>query len=143
MKNNGLASRSSRSADNQRVLALDLIEIFLVLILVIPWLWVLYDALRWDDASWQMARRNKLMMVLFILLLPPFGVLTYLILTRPELVAANTPPTDPANDGAPAPQGEVNPLLLMRRNTVVAIGLLLAAIAIAGILGVLRLWRLA
>jgi hypothetical protein len=31
----------------------------------------------------------------------------------------------------------------MRRNTVVAIGLLLAAIAIAGILGVLRLWRLA
>jgi hypothetical protein len=31
----------------------------------------------------------------------------------------------------------------MRRNTVVAIGLLLAAIAIAGVLGVLRLWRLA
>jgi hypothetical protein len=31
----------------------------------------------------------------------------------------------------------------MRRNTVVAIGLLLAAIAIAGVLGVLQLWRLA
>lgn len=125
------------------MLALDLIEIFLVLILVIPWLWVLYDALHWDASSWQRARRNKLTMVLFILLLPPFGVLTYLIVTRPELVVATTPAGDPAQDGARASQAEQNPLLLMRRNTVVAIGLLLAAIAIAGILGVLRLWRLA
>jgi hypothetical protein len=85
---------------------------------------------------------------LFILLLPPFGVLSYLVLARPELVAgATVPETVAAGPGlreedSAAPGGE-SPLLLMRRNTVVAIGLLLAAIAIAGILGVLRLWRLA
>jgi hypothetical protein len=82
--------------------------------------------------------------VLFILLLPPFGVLTYLIVTRPELVARTAVASGSVStNGAASRHTEENPLLLMRRNTVVAIGLLLAAIAIAGVLGVLRLWRLA
>jgi hypothetical protein len=126
------------------VLALGVVELFLILILVVPWMWVLYDALRWDGAAWAGAGKSKVLWALFILLLPPFGVLSYLIAIRPELVAA----AEVGSGGAPAVAvrdrgAEENPLLLMRRNTVVAIGLLLAAIAIAGILGVLRLWRLA
>lgn len=121
---------------------------FLLLIVVVPWIWVLYDAVRWPGAAWRRVGRNKALWVSFILLLPPFGVLTYLVLARPELVSdARVPGTVATGPGLPeedsaGPAGE-NPLLLMRRNTVVAIGLLLAAIAIAGILGVLRLWRLA
>ena len=137
------------------MLALTLVEIFLALILVIPWFLVLYDAIRWPAPVWIEAGKNKVLWVAFILLLPPFGVLSYLILIRPDLVSqqdeAHTPGLagagrDGADDGfAGAPQGtdDINPLLLMRRNTVVAIGLLLAAIAIAGVLGVLQLWRLA
>jgi hypothetical protein len=126
------------------VLALGIVELFLILILVVPWMWVLYDAVRWDRAAWAGAGKSKVLWGLLILLLPLFGVLTYLITIRPELVVA----AEVADGGAPeeAARGrgaEENPLLLMRRNTVVAIGLLLAAIAIAGILGVLRLWRLA
>jgi hypothetical protein len=130
------------------VVVLELFDVFLLLIVVVPWIWVLYDAVRWPGAAWKRAGRNKALWVSFILLLPPFGVLTYLVLARLELVAgATVPQTVAAGPGPPeedhaAPAGE-NPLLLMRRNTVVAIGLLLAAIAIAGILGVLRLWRLA
>ena len=117
------------------VVVLDLVELFLVLIVVVPWIWVLYDALRWKGTVWEAAGRTKVWWVLFILLLPPFGVLTYLIVVRPQLVAAVAP------EGSEVV--EENPLLLMRRNTVVAIGLLLIAIAIAGVLGVLSLWRLA
>jgi hypothetical protein len=122
------------------VLFLGIVELFLVLIVVVPWLWVIYDALRWDGEAWASARRSKLLWTLFIVLLPPFGVLSYLIVTRPELVAGEAVASGSVTDGA---RTEENPLLLMRRNTVVAIGLLLAAIAIAGVLGVLRLWRLA
>jgi Phospholipase_D-nuclease N-terminal len=126
------------------VLVLGLVELFLVLIVVVPWLWVLYDALRWKSDAWTNARHNKVLWVLFILLLPPFGVLTYLIVTRPELVAGSELASGSvAPDTVGGRRAEENPLLLMRRNTVVAIGLLLAAIAIAGVLGVLRLWRLA
>jgi hypothetical protein len=126
------------------VLALTLVEIFLALILVVPWFLVLYDAIRWAAPVWTGAGKNKILWVAFILLLPPLGVLSYLILVRPELVSeqnegAVTRLPDSLSDGV----DEVNPLLLMRRNTVVAIGLLLAAIAIAGVLGVLQLWRLA
>jgi Phospholipase_D-nuclease N-terminal len=129
---------------------LEIVELFLVLIVVVPWLWVLYDALRWSGTNWTMAGKAKVPWVLFILLLPPFGVLTYLIVVRPELVAAGSAAQAGNSTGGLStagttrdPAAEVNPLLLMRRNTVVAIGLLLAAIAIAGVLGVLRLWQLA
>jgi hypothetical protein len=125
------------------MLALGIVYVFLGLILVVPWGWVLLDAIRWDRAVWTGAGRNKVAWVLFILLLPPFGVLTYLVLVRPELVAAIEQPDAPSPEAPRGTGAEENPLLLMRRNTVVAIGLLLAAIALAGILGVLRLWRLA
>jgi hypothetical protein len=126
------------------VVLLEIVELFLVLIVVLPWLWVLYDAVRWDGAVWTRAGKAKAAWILFILLLPPFGVLTYLIVARPELVAATAASADGGAAGGPESRGaEENPLLLMRRNTVVAIGLLLAAIAIAGVLGVLRLWQLA
>jgi hypothetical protein len=125
------------------MLALGIVYIFLGLILVVPWGWVLLDAIRWDRTAWMGAARNKVVWVLFILLLPPFGVLTYLVLVRPELVGAIEEPNVPSPEPPRATGAEENPLLLMRRNTVVAIGLLLAAIALAGILGVLRLWRLA
>jgi hypothetical protein len=126
------------------VLVLGIVELFLILIVVVPWLWVLYDALRWKGDAWANAGRNKVLWVLFILLLPPFGVLTYLIVTRPELVARTAVASGSVSaSGAGGRQTEENPLLLMRRNTVIAIGLLLAAIAIAGVLGVLRLWSLA
>jgi hypothetical protein len=130
------------------VVVLELVELFLVLIVVVPWIWVLYDAIRWDGQAWGRAGRTKIPWILFILVLPPFGVLTYLILARPDLMAAAAPERvaipEGAGSGAEQAAGaQENPLLLMRRNTVVAIGLLLAAIAIAGVLGVLRLWRLA
>lgn len=126
------------------VLALGIVELFLIVIVVVPWLWVLYDALRIDGSAWARAGRSKILWALFILLLPPFGVLSYLIAIRPELAPREEAAAGGAPVGAAARTGaEENPLLLMRRNTVVAIGLLLAAIAIAGILGVLRLWRLA
>jgi Phospholipase_D-nuclease N-terminal len=126
------------------MVVLEVVELFLVLIVVVPWIWVLYDAMRWSGADWARSGQVKWLWSLFILLLPPFGVLTYLIVARPELVAATAHSEDgeraSGNDRATA---EESPLLLMRRNTVVAIGLLLAAIAIAGVLGVLRLWQLA
>jgi hypothetical protein len=125
------------------MLALGIVYVFLALILVVPWGWVLLDAIRWDAPAWTGAGRNKVVWVLFVLLLPPFGVLTYLVLVRPELVAATGGPEASTAEAPRATGTEENPLLLMRRNTVVAIGLLLAAIALAGILGVLRLWRLA
>jgi hypothetical protein len=125
------------------MLALGVVYVFLALILVVPWGWVLLDAIRWDRASWAGAGRNKVAWVLFILLLPPFGVLAYLVLVRPELVVATAEPDASSADAPRSTGAEENPLLLMRRNTVVAVGLLLAAIALAGILGVLRLWRLA
>jgi Phospholipase_D-nuclease N-terminal len=125
------------------VLALGIVELFLILILVVPWMWVLYDALRWDGAAWAEAGKSKVLWALLILVLPPLGVLTYLIAIRPELVAAKVATGGAPVEAPPDRGAEENPLLLMRRNTVVAIGLLLAAIAIAGILGVLRLWRLA
>jgi Phospholipase_D-nuclease N-terminal len=124
------------------MLALDIVYVFLGLILIVPWWWVLYDAVRWAGGVWARAGRSKVGWVLFILLLPPFGVLAYLILTRPELVAVEGS-SESVRVEARQAGTEVNPLLLMRRNTVVAIGLLLTAIALAGILGVLRLWRLA
>ena len=126
------------------MLALTLVEIFLALILVIPWFLVLYDAIRWPGGVWSRAGKNKVLWIAFILLLPPIGVLGYLILVRTELVSeqgARGGPSPPKTQEGVA--DEVNPLLLMRRNTVVAIGLLLAAIAIAGVLGVWQLWRLA
>jgi hypothetical protein len=125
---------------------LEVVELFLLLIVVVPWLWVLYDALRWSRFDWTNAGKAKVPWLLFILLLPPFGVLTYLIVARPELVASSAVQRGNSSEDLSASRdqaGEVNPLLLMRRNTVVAIGLLLAAIAIAGVLGVLRLWQLA
>jgi hypothetical protein len=122
------------------VLVLGIVELFLVLIVAVPWLWVIYDALRWEGGAWTSAGRSRVLWILFIVLLPPFGVLSYLIVTRPELVAGKAVASGSVTDGA---RTEENPLLLMRRNTVLAIGLLLAAIAIAGVLGVLRLWRLA
>ena len=125
------------------MLALEVVYVFLALILVVPWGWVLLDAIRWDRAAWTGAGRNKVAWVLFILLLPPFGVLTYLVLVRPELVGATVEADASSPEARPRVGAEENPLLLMRRNTVVAVGLLLAAIALAGILGVLRLWRLA
>jgi hypothetical protein len=123
---------------------LTLVEIFLAVILVVPWFLVLYDAIRWPAPVWSGAGKNKVLWVAFILLLPPIGVLGYLILIRPDLVAEQGEPNSPGlADVQREGPDDVNPLLLMRRNTVVAIGLLLAAIAIAGVLGVLQLWRLA
>src|SRR5512133_2882918 len=106
-------------------------------------MWVLYDALRWDGAAWVGAGKSKFLWALFILLLPPFGVLSYLIAIRPELAAAAEVGSGGGPAGAVRERGaEENPLLLMRRSAVVGIGLLLAAMAIGGILGGLRLWRL-
>ncbi len=124
-------------------MVLGLVELFLVLILVVPWLWVLYDALRWPGPAWKRAGRSKPVWIAFIVALAPFGVLAYLILTRPELVAASALSDGTGRSGGGAGTHEENPLLLMRRNTVVAIVLLLAAIAVAGVLGVLRMWQLA
>lgn len=123
-------------------MVLGLVELFLVLILVVPWVWVIYDALRWPGPAWKRAGRSKQVWIAFIVALAPFGVLAYLILTRPELGAGSAAREGAGASGAAAGTREENPLLLMRRNTVVAIVLLLAAIAIAGVLGVLRMWQL-
>jgi hypothetical protein len=63
-------------------------ELLVVLLLLIPMVWALTDALRISSESWAASSQNQLVWVVVIVLAPLLGPVSYFFIARPRLYAS-------------------------------------------------------
>lgn len=64
--------------------------LFFVLPLVLFHLWALIDVLKTPTSAWAAAEQNQITWVIVVLLLAVVGPILYVVMARPQLVAART-----------------------------------------------------
>jgi hypothetical protein len=60
-------------------------ELIVIVLVLIPTVWALFDALQTTTDAWAAAKQNQAVWVLVVLLLPVIGAILFFLIARPRL----------------------------------------------------------
>lgn len=60
-------------------------ELFLIVVVLIPMVWALFDALQTNSDVWEASNQDQAVWVLVVLLLPVAGAILFFLIARPRL----------------------------------------------------------
>ncbi|HEX6299875.1 MAG TPA: PLDc N-terminal domain-containing protein [Acidimicrobiia bacterium] len=60
-------------------------ELFLIVVVLIPTVWALFDALQTSSDVWAASKQDQAVWVLVVLLLPVVGAIMFFLVARPRL----------------------------------------------------------
>jgi hypothetical protein len=63
-------------------------ELFVIVLVLIPTVWALFDALQTNSEVWAASKQDQAVWVLVVLLLPVIGALLFFLIARPRLKQA-------------------------------------------------------
>lgn len=60
-------------------------EVFLIVVVLVPTVWAISDALQTSSEVWTASRQDQAVWVLIVLLLPVVGAILFFLIARPRL----------------------------------------------------------